>query len=191
MEIDNNNNNYTKETEDILASYALESECLYIVHEKNYIFYRKRGYYFTIPVIILTTMTGVLSFDKSIQSTSIGSYGIGTLNILCGITSTVYKFLDYSKLENQHRILAIEYLHLFEEIKGVLQKEPLNRPDGLLFIASVEKKRQELLDNFPIINEKIRKEFKKSHKTIDLPLRLNNIPKIHIYGRKETESEYV
>lgn len=177
-------NGYTLEIEDILEAYAIEAECLYVIHNKNYLLYRKRGYYYTIPVIVISTITGVLSFNQSIQATIIGQYSIGSLNIICGIASTVYKFLNYSNFENQHKILAVEYLHLFEDIRGVLQKKSSDRQEALGYLTSVEKKRQELLENFSIINDDIRKSFKHKHKGITLPLKLNHISNVHIYGRE-------
>lgn len=181
-------NEYTVDIEDILHSYAIEAECLYVVHNKNYLLYRKRGNFFTIPVIIFSTVTGLLSFNQPIQNTTEGQYIIGSLNILTGIISTIYKFLDYSNFENQHKLLAIEYLHLFEEIRSTLQKDPKNRPKALMFLGIIEKKRQGLLENFPIINDHIKNNFKRSHKKLSLPLRLNHISKIHIFGRRTNDA---
>lgn len=181
-------NNYSIEIEDVLKAYATEAEILYVIHNKNYLHYQKRGHYYTIPVIILSTITGVLSFNQSIQSTTVGQYTIGGINILCGIITTVYKFLNYSNFENQHKLLAIEYLHLFEDIKGVLTKHPGQRPDAIGYLAKIEAKRQELFDNFSIIHDTIRNDFKKKYKNLSLPLKLNRISNIQIYGREKDDA---
>ena len=180
-------NNYSPAVEDVLKAYGTEAEILYVIHNKNYLHYQKRGHLYTIPVIVLSTITGVLSFNQSIQATSAGQYTIGGLNILCGIITTVYKFLNYSNFENQHRLLAIEYLHLFEDIRSVLSKHPKQRPDALKYLEKVESKRQDLFDNFSIIHDSIRREFKSKHKTLSLPLKLDHISTIHIYGREKDE----
>lgn len=180
-------NKYSLEIEDVLKAYATEAEILYVIHNKNYLHYQKRGHYYTIPVIVLSTITGVLSFNQSVQETAPGQYVIGGVNILCGIITTVYKFLNYSNFENQHKLLAIEYLHLFEDIKGVLSKHPTYRPDALVYLNKIETKRQELFDNFSIIHDNIRAEFKRKHKTLTLPLKLNNISSVSIYGRENTD----
>jgi len=180
-------NNYSVEIEDVLKSYATEAEILYVIHNKNYLHYQKRGYYFTVPVIIMSTISGVLSFNQSIQSTIPGQYAIGGVNILCGIITTVYKFLNYSNYENQHKILAIEYLHMFEDLKSVLSRHPSQRPDALRYVEKIEAKRQDLYDNFSIIEDNIRRSFKHKHKTLRLPLKLDHISKINIYGRDVEE----
>jgi len=153
-------NNYTIEIEDVLQSYGKEAEILYVIHNKNYLHYQKRGHYYTIPVIILSTITGVLSFNQSIQSTTAGQYAIGGINILCGIITTVYKFLNYSNYENQHRLLAIE------DLRGVLSRHPGQRPDAHKYVEKIENKRQELFENFSIINDNIRVDFKKKHRNL-------------------------
>lgn len=178
-------NNYSIEIEDVLKSYASEAEILYVVHNKNYLHYQRRGYYFTIPVIVMSTISGVLSFNQSIQSTDAGQYAIGGVNILCGIITTIYKFLNFSDYENQHRLLALEYLHLFEDLKSILSKHPRLRPDAIKYMEKIEEKRQELYDNFSIIEDNIRHEFKQKHKSMKLPLKLNHISSIKIFGRDE------
>ena len=181
-------NNYSVEIEDVLKSYALEAEMLYVVHNKSYLHFQRHGYYYTVPVIIMSTISGVLSFNQSIQSTEAGQYAIGGVNILCGIITTIYKFLNYANYENQHKLLAIEYLHLYEDIRSVLSKHTSLRPDAVIYLEKVESKRQELFENFSIIQDKIRREFKNKHKNLDLPLKLNHISSISIYGREDVQA---
>lgn len=176
-------NNYTVEIEDVLKDYALEAESLYVIHNKCFLRYHYKGYYYVLPVIVLTTISGVLSFNHTVQSNIIGQYMIGGINIFSGILTTIYKWFNYANYENQHKLLSIEYLHLYEEIKSVLSRNPANRPDALKYIDKIETKRQELFDNFSIINDKIRHEFKHKHKNLELPLKLNHIKNISIYGR--------
>ena len=177
-------NHYTFEIEDILNMYALEAETLYVIHNKSFIKYHYRGYYFVIPVIIITSIGGVLSFNASIQNSEAGQYTIGALNILASIITTIYKFLDYANYESQHRLLSAEYLRLFEEIRSVLLKHPKDRPDAIHYLQKIEIKRQELYDNFSIISDDVKRAFKQKHKDFKtLPLKLNHISTIKIYGR--------
>lgn len=181
-------NFYTIDIEDVLKAYALEAQILYIIHNKSFLLYRRKGHYFTIPVIIMSTVSGVMSFNASVTDTTIGQYTIGGINITAGIITTIYKFLDYSSYENQHKILSVEYLHLFEDIRAVLSKNPKDRPNAIAYIERVESKRQELFDNFSIITDDVRKEFKAKYNNMkDLPLKLNHLAPIKIYGRHEDE----
>jgi hypothetical protein len=54
-----NDNVWSREKEDMLKTYAEESECLYITYTKDFKMYRLRGYAFTIPAIIISTVTGL------------------------------------------------------------------------------------------------------------------------------------
>lgn len=178
-------NDYTEAIEDVIKLYALEAETLYVIHNNNFLLYRRRGYHFTIPVIIMSTISGVMAFNQSISDSTIGQYSIGGVNIFVGIITTIYKFLDYSSYEHQHKILSVEYMHLFEDLRSVLSKHPKNRPNAITYVEKIEIKRQELYDNFIIISDDVRKAFKNKYKhTIkDLPLKLNHIIDIKIYGR--------
>jgi hypothetical protein len=180
---------YTHQVEDVLKYYAEEAEMLYMLHNRNFLFYRKRGHYYTIPVIILSTISGVLSFNNGIQGTAEGQYTIGAINILCGIVTTIYKFLNYSNFENQHRLLAVEYLHLYEDIRCVLCKAPERRPNAIEYVERIESKRQELYDNFSIIQDRVRVEFKHKFRSLGkLPVKLEAFTRVDIYGREVGET---
>jgi hypothetical protein len=179
---------YTKEIEDVLKYYAEEAEIMYMVHNRNFLYYQKQGHYYTIPVIIMSTVSGVLSFNGDIQGSSIGQYTIGAINIVCGIITTIYKFLSYSNYENQHRLLAIEYLHLYEDIRSVLSKAPEQRVNAIEYVERVEAKRQELYDNFSTIQNRVRIEFKHRFRNMGvekLPVKLEAFSTVDIYGRDE------
>jgi hypothetical protein len=180
---------YTHQVENVLKYYAEEAEMLYMLHNRNFLFYHKRGHYYTIPVIVLSTVSGVLSFNSGIQGTPEGQYTIGSINILCGIITTIYKFLNYANFENQHRLLAIEYLHLYEDIKSVLSKAPERRPNAIEYVERIENKRQELYDNFSIIQDRVRVEYKHKFQSLGrLPIKFEAFTRVDIFGRETEET---
>lgn len=179
---------WTTEKEDVLKAYAEESECMYVTYTKEYLKYRKYGHGFTIPSIIISTVTGLLAFDSNFNSSSSGPIVIGSLNILVAIVGTVYKVLEYAELEAKFKFLAAEHLKLHSEIQAALLKAPKDRDNAAEFLRKIENRRMQLIDNPPVVSDSVKQRFKRKYKNIDIPLMLNKISKIKIYGR-ETESE--
>jgi len=179
---------WTIEVEDILAEYALESEILYFIFNKSVSIYHKRVNMFMIPSIIISSITGALLFDERIKSNISISYVLASMNILVAIMQTLLKFLNYNQYETDAKILSIKYLDIYELIKLELQKNPNDRMNSKDFLNNINKKREELNNNYVNIHDAIRKQFKKSHKNLVIPIKLNHISEIKIYGREKPKS---
>jgi hypothetical protein len=181
---------WTEEKEDTLKAYAEESECMYVAYTKEHLKYRNYGHYFTIPSIVISTVTGLLAFDSNFSSSTSGPIVIGSLNIFVAIIGTVYKVLEYAELEAKFKFLAAEHLKLHSEIQAALLKAPKDRDNALEFVRKVENRRMQLIDNPPAVSDSVKNRFKQKYKNshLDIPLLLNKINKIKIYGR-EVESE--
>lgn len=90
---------WTCEQEALLAEWAEKAACYRWLHCRAEKYYRCRNFVFTIPVIILSTLTGTANFGidslpdeykKGAQLT------IGSINIFAGILSTLQNFLRYA-----------------------------------------------------------------------------------------------
>jgi len=181
---------WTKEKEDVLKSYAEESECMYVTYTKEYLRYKKYGHFFTIPSIIISTVTGLLAFDANFSGSANGPTVIGSLNILVAIIGTIYKVLKYSELEAQFAFLAGEHLKLHSEIQSTLLKSPEERDNALEFMRKIENRRMQLIDDAPVVSDATKNKFKRKYKNthFEMPLLLNKLSHVKIYGR-EVESE--
>lgn len=179
-----NTSEWTTEIEDILLDYALEAETLYYVYNKSVLIYKKFINWYQIPSIIISSITGALLFDKEISTYESASYVLASMNIIIAILQTLLKFFNYTELESQCMTLSIEYLKIYEEIRLQLQLEQHKRHNAGEFLDKITKQREHLYSQFSIIQDKIRSEFKKRHKNLDLPLKLNHINEIKIYGRE-------
>lgn len=181
---------WTNEKEDVLKGYAEESECMYVTYTKEYLRYKKYGHFFTIPSIIISTVTGLLAFDANFSGSSNGPTVIGSLNILVAIIGTIYKVLKYAELEAQFSFLAGEHLKLHSEIQAALLKSPMERDNALEFMRKIENRRMQLIDDAPVVSDSTKNKFKRKYKNthFEMPLLLNKLSHIKIYGR-EHESE--
>ena len=74
--------------------------------------YRRRNYTFTIPVIILSTLTGTANFamDSFVppenKKTAMAAVNV---NIFAGILSTLQNFLRYAELMESHRLSELQW----------------------------------------------------------------------------------
>jgi len=176
---------WTEAKENVLKGYAEECQCMYITYTKEYVKYRSLGYFFTIPSIIISTVTGLLAFDASFNSSSNGPFVIGGLNIFVAVVGTIYKVLKYGDLESQFKFLAGEHLKLYAEIQAMLVKSPEERENSLEFVRKIENRRLQLIDDAPVISDQTRSNFKRKYKNQvpELPVLLEKINKIKIYGK--------
>ena len=91
------NQNWTKEQEELLASWSERAAGYRWLHSRSEKLYRCRNYTFTIPVIILSTLTGTANFamDSFVpeEHKKTAMAAVGGVNIFAGILSTLQNFL--------------------------------------------------------------------------------------------------
>ena len=97
---------WTPEQEKILAEWAEKAACYRWLHNKSEKQYRCRNYSFTIPVIILSTLTGTANFamDSFVpeEKKQLAMAAVGSVNIFAGILSTLQNFLRYANRYKNH-----------------------------------------------------------------------------------------
>ena len=100
------NRNYWKpEEETIIKQWADKALCYQWMHSRCREIYQNKNTWFTIPVIIISTVTGTANFAQDRFSDDIKQYvlmGIGSLSIIAGIISTISQFLQISELNEGH-----------------------------------------------------------------------------------------
>ena len=84
---------------------------------------------FTIPVIIISTITGTANFAQERFSDSIKTVVIttGTLSIIAGIITTIYQFLKIAELNEGHRVASLSWGKFYRNLKTELTRHPLDR----------------------------------------------------------------
>ena len=85
---------------------------------------------FTIPVIFISTLTGVANFAVDripLKFRFFYTIGIGSLNILAGFITTIAQFLKVNELSERHRLSSISWDKLNRNIKIELSKNPKER----------------------------------------------------------------
>ena len=173
MSVDLSNRNYwKKEEEDLLRQWADKAQCYQWMHSKSRDIYSKKNALFTIPVIIISTITGTANFAQDRFSDDIKNYvviSIGTLSIIAGIITTVSQFLKIAELNEGHRVSSLSWGKFYRTIKTELTRHPLDRMPPLEMIKISRDEFDRLVELSPFIPNSVIKEFNtKFHKNIDL-----------------------
>ena len=152
------------ENEMILVEWCDIAQCYKWLNYQSYLKYSVWQAWFTIPVIIMSTITGTASFAQSSFTESQKFYvqfGIGSVNILVGILSTISQYLKISQLTESHRISSISWDKYSRNIRIELAKAPEERMDAAHFMKLCRHEFDRLMETSPMIQQSIIDEFKK------------------------------
>tara|TARA_Y100000389_G_scaffold184399_1_gene202799 strand:+ start:890 stop:1798 length:909 start_codon:yes stop_codon:yes gene_type:complete len=156
---------WTPDHENILVEWADKAMCYRWLHGKSHQYFSKANTWFTIPVIIMSTLTGTANFaqDKFEGSTrELVTVSIGAVNIFAGILTTIQQFLKISELNEAHRVSSLSWDKFYRNIKVDLAKAPSERTPVLQMLKTSKEEFDRLMEISPAISEKVAKEFTKT-----------------------------
>ena len=160
--------NYWKEEEEnLLKKWADKAQCYLWMHNRSREIYQRRNAFYTIPVIIISTITGTANFAQDRFSDDIKQYvviTIGTLSIIAGIITTIYQFLKISEINEGHRVASLSWGKFHRNIESELTRHPLDRTDASEMIKVSKEEYNRLVEISPFIPKKVLKEFNKKFK---------------------------
>jgi hypothetical protein len=153
---------WTGDHENILIDWADKAMCYRWLHAKANQHYSKMNTWFTIPVIIMSTLTGTANFAQDkfpIQYRSYAPMMIGAVNLLAGILTTIQQFLKVSELNEAHRASSIAWDKFYRNIKIELAKSPKERLPVMQLLKLSKEEFDRLMETSPVISDDIIKEF--------------------------------
>ena len=163
----NLNAEWTLEHERILVEWADKAMCYRWLHSRSNIMYSSLNTWYTIPVIIISTVTGTGNFAQERVPLSYQNYFvmvIGAFNILAGIITTIQQFLKITQLNEAHRVASIAWDKFYRNIKIELAKHPDERMNVTQMIKISKEEYDRLMETSPVIPDKIIKKFKMEFK---------------------------
>jgi hypothetical protein len=177
---------WKKEEEKLLKEWADKAQCYYWMHLRAHRAYKKRYTLFTIPVIVISTITGTANFAQGMfgDYQTMATIIIGSMNILAGIITTIYQFLKVAELNEGHRAAALSWAKFFEYIKLELAKNPLDREKPSKVLKYCAQQYDHLIEFSPIIPQAIINDFKttfKKFKDIIVPTIVGRLRGTHIF----------
>ena len=159
---------WTKFYELILIDWCDKAMCYRYLHGNCNRYYSFMNIMFTIPVIFISTLTGVANFaQERIPEEYVFYYtiGVGSLNILAGFITTVSQFLKIAELNESHKVSAVSWGKLHRNIKLELAKKPAERDNVKTFIKNSKEYYELLIETSPSIKHSeilhFNKKFKK------------------------------
>tara|TARA_B100000900_G_scaffold406879_1_gene418631 strand:- start:1157 stop:2293 length:1137 start_codon:yes stop_codon:yes gene_type:complete len=188
---------WTREQEELLAEWSEKATCYRWLHNRSEKSYRGMNYLFTIPVIILSTLTGTANFamDSFVpeEHKQIAMAAVGSVNIFAGILSTLQNFLRYAELMESHRLSEVQWSKFGRNIEVELALDPKRRKSAHDFMKLCRAEYDRLIEQSPPIDDKIIKQFKHSFKNIQIkvPPMCNGLDKCKIYVPEVSEQEKV
>jgi hypothetical protein len=151
----------------IFVDWADKAMCYRWLHYRSHGMYCRKNAWFTIPVIIISTVTGTANFAQDTVSAnykSIFLMCVGGLNILAGIISTIHQFLKITQLKEAHRVSSISWDKFYRNLKIELAKHPNERMEITQLLKVSKDEYDRLMDASPDIPDSIISLFKKTFK---------------------------
>ncbi len=182
---------WSNETETLLAEWSEKASCYRWLHGRCEKKYKKRYYMFSIPVIILSTLTGAanVGMDSFVneENKSMASAIVGGVNIFAGILSTLQNFLKVAELMESHRSSSVSWSKLGRNIsiELALDKDK-HRSKCSDFLAICRAEYDRLIEQSPMIDDDIISQFKKKFKKykVSKPAICNGLDKCVIHSRE-------
>ena len=153
--------------ENILRQWGEACACYRFMHHRSFMMYKDLSMKFTLPVIVLSTITGTANFAQSTLPVSIQPAApsiIGGLNLVAGLIATVMQFLKINELMENHRTAALSHGLLSRNIRLMLAiPRDERKKDGLKFVEDCKAEYDRLIEQSPPIPSKIMIEFDKEY----------------------------
>jgi hypothetical protein len=159
---------WTPEHETILIEWADKAMCYRWLHSKSNALYSSLNAWYTIPVIVISTLTGTANFAQERVPIAYQNYYVmvvGGFNILAGIITTIQQFLKITQLNEAHRVSSIAWDKFYRNIKIELAKHPSERIDVKQMVKMSKEEFDRLMETSPNIPEKIVSQFKSNFNT--------------------------
>jgi hypothetical protein len=179
----------------VLKQWAEIATSFRWLHHQAHIRFSKASFWVTLPVIILSSVTGTMNFAQSSFPPEYVDYVplfIGTLNLVAGAMTTVQSYLRLSELAEGHRVASQMFGKLSRNIRVELMLPMTERTmDGDDYIAMCRSELDRLTEQSPDIPKHIEQKFMKKFadllQTDFYPPELLQLHPVEVYHSTEAE----
>ncbi len=188
-------NGWSKEQDKLMADWSDIAGCYRWMHDRAEKKYTNKNMYMTIPVIILSTLTGTASvgigsiagdneeFQKYLN------FGIGGVSLIAGILTTLNNFLRFAQLSESNKVAGIAWGKFQRLIAVELALKPDERMDSLDFLKICRADLDRLIEQSPPIPDSIIAEFEKEFKdrpNLRRPDICHGLDHTHVYDNSQS-----
>ena len=152
--------------QEVLKNWGESAACYRYMHFKAYEYYKRTNMLFTLPIIVIGTVTGTANFAQTTFPRSAQPYvpsAIGALNLISAIMTTVAQFLKVAELMESHRVSYINYGKLARSINleiNLPYSERAHHGASMIDVCGSEYDR--LIEQCPPVPHRIMKLFLKT-----------------------------
>lgn len=163
-------NGWSKEQDNLMAEWSDIAGCYRWMHDRAEKTYTKKNMAMTIPVIILSTLTGTASVgitgitDGNADLQKYLNFAIGGVSLIAGILTTLNNFFKYAQLSESHRSAGTAWGKFQRLIAVELAQAPTNRMDSLDFLKICRADLDRLIEQSPAIPDEVIFAFEKEYK---------------------------
>jgi hypothetical protein len=161
------------------------------IHQRAETFYSLRNNWISIPVIVLSTLSGTASVGSSSLfqgETQISSIVIGLVSIGVGILNTIASYFAFSRKAEAHRIAYLNYNKLFQTISVEMALPRAERAEPEHLLSQIRTTMERLAETTPTPPDAILSafnlRFKDEDKSIARPTETNGLHKIKVYMKE-------
>lgn len=155
-------NGWTKEQEVLMAEWSDIAACYRWLHDKSEKKFSGSNMNITIPVIILSTVTGAANFavgsivpaDNRAAQQYV-AVALGAISIFAGILTTLGNFFQYAQKSESHRACSIAWGKFQRLVQVELAINPMDRIDAMDFLKICRQDLDRLIEQSPGIPEDI------------------------------------
>lgn len=172
---------YSPELENLLKAQGEQAESWSILHNLAYEKYQFRSNIINIPVIVLSSVIGLLT-GMNIQNDDMFII-LSTGSIFVSVIKSIDSYFQLQKRAEGHRICSLQFSQIFKkiQIELSLQRDTRTNPKDMLTLIKTDLKN--LFDIAPLIDEDIIQKYNilyKAEKDVSKPSVCNGLTHIQI-----------
>lgn len=149
--------------EKILQRWGEQAACYRYMHNTSYMRFKSLNMRMTLPIIVISTVTGTANFAQQTFPTAWQVYvpaAIGAFNLFAAILTTVMQFLKVSELMESHRVSSVHYGKLSRSIRLELTLPRTERAhDGSPFVDIMRGEYDRLIEQSPPVPRSVVMQF--------------------------------
>jgi|TARA_B110000444_G_scaffold58862_1_gene54833 hypothetical protein len=151
--------------EKILKSWGEAAACYRYMHYQAYCSFKNLSMKFTIPLIIVSTITGTANFAQETFPPTVQPFvpsAIGGLNLITAIATTIMQFLKINELMEGHRVASVQYGKISRTIRLELTLPLSERTlNGTAMIENMRAEYDRLIEQSPNVPKKMIDSFER------------------------------
>ena len=193
-------NGWYAEQENLMADWADIAACYRWLHARTEKRYTRYNNGISIPVIILSTLTGSANigmgsiFGDGTPESKIATLAIGGVSLIAGLLTTLNNFLRFAQLSESNKVASVAWGKFQRLLSIELAIAPLERMDSRDFLKLCRNELDRLIEQSPQVPDTILDEFQRKFggvKNLYKPDICDHIEHTHIYIDKDGKLKYI